>query len=54
VRGNCDAIKLRVDASLGLAEHLPGETMKALIDRADTEMYRQKAASRTVRNAVLR
>jgi len=54
VRGNCAAIKLRVDASLGLAEHLPGETMKALIDRADTEMYRQKAASRTVRNAVLR
>ena len=54
VQGNCDPIKLRVEASLGLAEHLPGETMKALIDRADAEMYRQKAASRALRTAVPR
>jgi diguanylate cyclase (GGDEF)-like protein len=39
-------IKLRVDASIGLAEHLPMETMKGLLARADAEMYRQKAASR--------
>ena len=39
--------KLRVDASIGLAERLSGKTMKALIKRADAEMYRDKAASRT-------
>jgi diguanylate cyclase len=54
VQGNCDPIKLRIEASLGLAEHLPGEKMKALIDRADAEMYRQKATSRALRNAVPR
>jgi diguanylate cyclase len=54
VQGNCDPIKLRVVASLGLAEHLPDEPMKALVDRADAEMYRQKAASRARRTAALR
>ena len=41
------AMKLRVDASMGLAEHFQGETMKGLLARADAEMYRHKAASRT-------
>ena len=39
--------KLQVKVSIGLAERLPGETMKELVDRADAEMYRDKAASRT-------
>jgi diguanylate cyclase (GGDEF)-like protein len=44
--GSSTANKLRVDASIGLAERLSGETMKELIERADAEMYRDKAASR--------
>jgi diguanylate cyclase (GGDEF)-like protein len=39
--------KLRVDASIGLAEHMPDETMKDLLARADAAMYEQKAASKT-------
>jgi diguanylate cyclase (GGDEF)-like protein len=46
LQGNSTPVKLRVNASIGLAERLPGETMKALIDRADAEMYREKAVSR--------
>jgi diguanylate cyclase (GGDEF)-like protein len=38
--------KLHVDASIGLAKHLPGETMKAVLDRADAQMYKDKAALR--------
>jgi len=37
--------KLRVAASVGLAEHMPGEPMKDLLGRADADMYRQKSAS---------
>jgi diguanylate cyclase (GGDEF)-like protein len=40
------AMKLRVDASIGLAEHLAGETMKDLLARADAAMYLNKEASR--------
>ena len=39
--------KLKVDASIGLAEYLPAETMKDLIARADEAMYQNKAAART-------
>lgn len=39
--------KLRVDAAIGLAEHRLNEPVKELLDRADAEMYRNKAASRT-------
>jgi PleD family two-component response regulator len=46
VQGSSGAKKLKVDASIGLAEQLPGEAMKAVLDRADAEMYRDKAASR--------
>jgi diguanylate cyclase (GGDEF)-like protein len=46
VQGGTAPRKLRVAASIGLAERLPGEAMKALVDRADTEMYREKMASR--------
>ncbi len=45
VEGNGQTIKLRVDASFGLAKHKPGEPLKSLIDRADTEMYLDKAIS---------
>jgi diguanylate cyclase (GGDEF)-like protein len=38
--------KLRVEASIGLAEHMPEESMKAFIDRADADMYQIKASSR--------
>jgi diguanylate cyclase (GGDEF)-like protein len=46
VQGSSGSGKLRVDASVGLAEHLPNETMKELLARADAAMYRNKAASR--------
>ena len=46
VAGNGEPIKIRVDASFGLAEGQPEETMKELIDRADAEMYQHKAAFR--------
>jgi diguanylate cyclase (GGDEF)-like protein len=46
VRGKSGPMKLRVDASFGLAEHFEGETMKELLARADAEMYRNKEASR--------
>jgi diguanylate cyclase (GGDEF)-like protein len=50
VQGSAAPIKLRVKVSIGLAERLPGETMKALVDRADAEMYREKAESRKSKN----
>ncbi len=43
VHGKAGTIKLKVDAAFGLAEHMPGETMKDLLARADAEMYRNKA-----------
>jgi diguanylate cyclase (GGDEF)-like protein len=46
VQGASGAVKLKVDASIGLAEHLAGETQKALLARADAAMYQQKGASR--------
>lgn len=46
VAGKSGAIKLRLDASIGLAEHVPGEPMKALIARADAAMYAAKATAR--------
>ena len=46
LEGSAAQVKLRVYASIGVAERQPGETMKELIDRADAEMYREKAAAR--------
>ena len=46
VEGNAGPMKLRIDASFGLAERGPEETLKTLIDRADAGMYQQKADSR--------
>ena len=50
VQGSSVGMKLRVTASIGLAQRLPGETIKALVDRADVEMYREKAISRVSRD----
>jgi diguanylate cyclase (GGDEF)-like protein len=47
------ARKVRVDASIGLAEHRPGETMKDLLARADAAMYEHKAASRSLKSGAL-
>ena len=47
LEGNSAQVKLRVLASIGVAERQPDETMKELIDRADAEMYREKAAARS-------
>jgi diguanylate cyclase (GGDEF)-like protein len=46
VAGKSPAIKLRLSASIGLAEHVPGESMKALLARADAAMYAVKAMAR--------
>jgi diguanylate cyclase (GGDEF)-like protein len=53
VQGNNGVLKLHVDASIGLAEHLRDETMKGLLARADANMYREKAASRALPGAKL-
>ncbi len=49
VRGESAPLKLRVDASIGLAEFAPPQTMKQLLDSADAAMYRSKAGSRAAR-----
>lgn len=51
VQGRNGAVKLRVDASIGVAEHLQDETMKGLLARADAAMYREKAACRVKASA---
>jgi diguanylate cyclase (GGDEF)-like protein len=43
-------IKLVIEASIGLAEHLPNETLKELLARADALMYKHKAESRGPRS----
>ena len=47
-------VKLHVNASIGLAGFEPGETMKALMARADKAMYECKAAARGSRNTASR
>lgn len=46
VQGGAGAMKLRVEASMGLAAHAAGEEMKELLARADAAMYEQKAVAR--------
>ncbi|MGB8259366.1 MAG: GGDEF domain-containing protein, partial [Terracidiphilus sp.] len=43
--------KLGVEASFGLAERRPGESMKQLLARADAEMYADKAQRRSSERA---
>lgn len=47
VLGRNGTLKLRVDASIGLAAHEAGEVMNELVGRADAAMYEQKARART-------
>ncbi len=46
VQSRSGPIKLKVEASIGLAEHQPGETIKDLLARADAAMYVCKSAGR--------
>lgn len=43
-------VKINVDASIGLAEYIPGEQLRALFARADAAMYEHKAVSRSAAN----
>jgi diguanylate cyclase (GGDEF)-like protein len=43
VPGKCGPLELKLNASLGLAEHLPNETLNGLLARADAEMYQHKS-----------
>jgi diguanylate cyclase (GGDEF)-like protein len=45
VPGSSGTKHLNVHASIGLARQIPGEAMKLVLDRADTAMYQDKAAS---------
>jgi diguanylate cyclase (GGDEF)-like protein len=46
LRGRNGVLKIRVDASFGMAEYSPGETLAVFLDRADSGMYTHKAATR--------
>lgn len=45
VAGRNGPLKLRVDASIGLATHAAGQEMKDLLAQADAAMYEQKTAA---------
>jgi diguanylate cyclase (GGDEF)-like protein len=45
--GKTATLKLRVDASIGLAAHTAGEEMSELVGQADAAMYEQKARAGT-------
>ncbi len=47
IKGRGGELKLRVDASIGLAARAADEDMKNLLERADAAMYAEKARSRT-------
>jgi diguanylate cyclase (GGDEF)-like protein len=46
LEGKAGQINLAVNASMGLAEHLPEESPEKLLARADEAMYKNKSASR--------
>jgi diguanylate cyclase (GGDEF)-like protein len=52
VQSAAGAIRLTIDASIGLAEYLGGELMQDLLARADGAMYEQKAQARESANGV--
>jgi diguanylate cyclase (GGDEF)-like protein len=54
VNGRTGDLKLRVDASIGLAAHTDGQGTKELIESADTAMYKEKAASPAKRSDLKR
>jgi diguanylate cyclase (GGDEF)-like protein len=45
IHGVSGPLKIKVDASIGLAEYFGGEQMTCLLSRADAAMYKHKAAS---------
>ena len=44
--GGKNKVRVRVEASVGLAQWLPGKTTRGVIEQADTAMYLDKQASR--------
>lgn len=48
VEGPNGELRIRLDASVGLAAFAPPETLEQLLERADAAMYQQKAASRAM------
>ena len=54
VKAKSGTVKLRMDASIGLAAHLAGEGLKELVEQADAAMYAQKEASRRNENGAKR
>jgi diguanylate cyclase (GGDEF)-like protein len=48
LRAPSGPVKLRVDASIGLAEHKPGELLNDLVARADERMYAVKSTARKI------
>jgi diguanylate cyclase (GGDEF)-like protein len=48
LQGRTGVLKVQVNAAIGLAAHAPGETLNALVERADAAMYGEKAQSRAV------
>ena len=51
VTAKSNKLKMRLDASIGVAEHRPQETLLELVDRADAEMYSHKASLRARKSA---
>jgi PleD family two-component response regulator len=40
-------VKVNVNASLGIAQWRPGETLQQVIERADASMYKEKKRAKT-------
>jgi diguanylate cyclase (GGDEF)-like protein len=53
LRTAAGAVKLRVEAAIGLAEHAQSEPLTGLVARADRAMYAEKAAPRGTNAAVI-
>jgi diguanylate cyclase (GGDEF)-like protein len=51
VEGRAGVIKLRVEASMGLAERVADEEMKDLLARADAAMYEEKGKKTGIRDS---
>jgi diguanylate cyclase (GGDEF)-like protein len=47
VQAASGATRLSLNISMGVAEHMPGESVKQLLTRADNAMYDHKGVSRT-------
>jgi diguanylate cyclase (GGDEF)-like protein len=54
VQGRRGSLKIRVNASFGLAEHAVGETLRELLDQADAQMYLHKGGARANRKEMNR